>query len=246
MRLGGRLLRQRYALLRERRAIAFVALLALTFLLLSFAVHTPQLLRMDRAVTLEVQDAGNDGLTRLARGFTFLGNIPVLIAVALAAAVFLLYERRPRAALLSVATLLSLPLNYLIKELIGRPRPDGELINVLLPTVGLSFPSGHAMGSVMVYGFLAFLAWVHVAAPGPRRFWTVTLALVPLGVSLSRVYVGAHWLSDVIGGWVAGLGLVLLLAEIYQVSAKQELAPRTRAARHGETRVRPHPNHPAH
>jgi undecaprenyl-diphosphatase len=225
MTVAARGFRRQLARIRENRAIGFLAVLSILFLALSLAAHTPELLRLDRGVTLLLQRARSPWLDQAAVGCTFLGNGATLVIAGLLAAVLFLAIRRPWAALLCAATLLGLPLNMWIKELIGRVRPDETLVSVVLPAVGLSFPSGHAMVSLLFYGYLALMAWIHLRHRVWRRFWTLGFALIALCISVSRVYLGVHWFSDVIGGWTAGLLLLLLLAEIYKVAAVRELAP---------------------
>lgn len=217
--------RQRLARIRENRAIFFLAVLSVVFLALSLAAHSPELLHLDRGITRAVQRGRVAWLDEIALAFTFLGNGGTLVVAGLSGAFLFLASRRPWAALLCAATLLGLPLNMGIKELVGRARPSDELVSVVLPAVGLSFPSGHAMVSVLFYGYLALMAWIHLRHRVWRRFWTTGFVVVAICVSLSRVYLGVHWFSDVVGGWTAGLFLLLILAEIYKVAAPGELAP---------------------
>jgi membrane-associated phospholipid phosphatase len=226
----------RLARLRENKALPFLAGAAVVFLALSIAVHSPGLLSVDRAITLTIQRSGNDAVTRVASAFTFLGNTTTLIIIgAFTVATFTLF-RKPWAALLTAATLLSLPLNILLKGFVGRPRPTGDLVDVLLPAVGLSFPSGHAMASVAFFGFLALMAWVHLPRRKRRTFFVTAFLLIAVCISLSRIYVGAHWFSDVLGGWTAGSFFLLLLAEIYKVAANAELKPPPMSEAHAPAR----------
>src|SRR5437762_635231 len=89
---------------------------------------------------------------------------------------------------------------FLRLSVVGRPRPSHDLVDVLLPALGLSFPSGHAMAAVMFYGFFALMAWVHHPQRKRRLFFVTAFVLIAVCISLSRIYVGAHWLSDVLGG----------------------------------------------
>ena len=220
----------RLARLRERRALYLLALLLVGFLSLSLLAHSPALLNLDQVVTRTLQSARAGWVDRLAIAATTAGNGATLAVVAVGAALVLLGSRRPRAALFCIATLAGIPLNVLIKNLVGRVRPTSEVVDVILPAVGLSYPSGHAMASVMVYGFLALMAWIHIVRAGPRRLVTLTLVGVAGAISLSRIYLGAHWLSDVLGGWAAGLLLLLLLGQAYHAVEGSELAPPPAAA----------------
>jgi undecaprenyl-diphosphatase len=110
------------------------------------------------------------------------------------------------------ATLLPPIVNVIIKEYIRRPRPTIDLVNVLNILDSYSFPSGHVMFYVGFYGFLWFLVYTLL-----KRSWRRTALLVFLGifialVGMSRIYLGQHWASDVLGAYLLGsLTLVVIL-----------------------------------
>ncbi len=139
----------------------------------------------------------------------------------------LLFDRkeRPITAIMCARTPLGILLNVALKEIVERPRPTAERVQVLTDTWGTSFPSGHAMASAILYGFLATMAWVFIRGRKRRATATLALVLTAVLVGLSRVYLGAHWLSDVVGGWAAGLFCMLVLVEIHKRWAKAELRP---------------------
>lgn len=108
------------------------------------------------------------------------------------------------ASLMSVAGLAV----WLLKELISRPRPSGELVQLLSERSGPSFPSGHTTLIIVFCGFLFYLAPRLVKQPvviGILRFLLIALILL---MGVSRIYLGAHWASDVLGGLFLG-GLIL-------------------------------------
>lgn len=105
--------------------------------------------------------------------------------------------------------------NYVLKTVTGRARPTEPLVEVLLPHAGKSFPSGHVMFYTVFFGFLFFLAWTRLPrSPLRKGILVVTGALVAL-VAPSRVYIGAHWLSDVVAGHLVSLIVLLAGIEIY-------------------------------
>lgn len=219
-------LRARLALLRENRALLILFVLFLFFLALSLIANSTGLLRADVGVTQRVQRLEGDPLVSAARLFTHLGSAVPLALLSLPPFIWLLRGgRRWGAGLLVLAVVFGHPLNYLIKALINRPRPTSEAVSVFMPSIGTSFPSGHAMTAVMVFGFLAVMASIHLSHRHARHLWVTLFILMALAISLSRVYLGAHFLSDIVGGWTAGLFFVLLWTEAYKLFAKAELAP---------------------
>ena len=106
--------------------------------------------------------------------------------------------------------------NQLLKLLIGRPRPSSTLVNVAGTFHYESFPSGHVVFFVEFFGFLFFLAYV-LLKRGPLRHASLMVSglLIAL-VGVSRVYLGAHWPSDVLGAYLAGGIWLMLMIEVYR------------------------------
>lgn len=142
-------------------------------------------------------------LTPTMRLVTTLGSgatlAPVILVVGLALA-----ARRRRwgpMVLLASAYLGSLAVYNAVKVLVGRPRPTGAQVVV---ATGYAFPSGHAMQSAAVAGALAVLGCRATSRPAGRvAVWSVA-ALFGFLVGCSRLYLGVHWTSDVLAGWVLG------------------------------------------
>ena len=106
-------------------------------------------------------------------------------------------------------------LNYWLKLLVDRPRPGDELLGG-----GLSFPSGHAVYAVVLFGFLYYLVPRLAGQPLVIRVVQPALVLLILLMGASRVYLGAHWPSDILGSFLFG-GLLLALAiSLYNNQAK--------------------------
>jgi undecaprenyl-diphosphatase len=142
--------------------------------------------------------------------FTHLGDPRTVISVVVVGMlIFWLAGRRRTALVLLLASLLGLGISQSCKYLIKRERPDVAWRVVARPHTP-SFPSGHSLNSMAIYGTLALLAARHLR----RRFLTgVVLVLgflLPVAIGASRPYLGVHYPSDVLAGWTAGLACALL------------------------------------
>ncbi len=132
------------------------------------------------------------------------GTLPgILITLAFAAA--FLFLKRPWESLLVIITFVPRALREALAEAVARPRPSSSLVQVRDYVSGYSFPSGHATAAFVVYGTLFLLAGALIAHPGLRLLFRVACVSMIILTGLARVYVGAHWPSDVVGGFVYGL-----------------------------------------
>jgi undecaprenyl-diphosphatase len=154
----------------------------------------------------------------LAKFGSWKGMVPATVLI-----VLLLARARHRAEAIGfgVAMLVADGLHTTLKLLFRRPRPNVEW--ALATETSFSFPSGHALVAVVFYGMLVFMAW-RLLRPGAARIAFMALA-VTLGVmtGVCRVYLGVHYPSDVLAGFIAG-GVWLAAA----ITATQVLQPATK------------------
>lgn len=167
------------------------------------------------AESFRVHADANPVLLDFFRVLTHAGDGRTLTLLALAGVAVSLALRRYRLALtwLIVTGGASL-LSDGLKEAINRPRPPLVLRDSSVDVHNPSFPSGHSLGAMVCYGMLGYSL-----RPGrSRRFGIVLLALLVLGIGLSRLYLRAHFGSDVVAGFVVGLGwLALCLAGMWSL-----------------------------
>ncbi len=218
--LGGRL--------RPGRALGLALTLQLVALALAgwaFGVVVQDVLsgggasRIDVPITRALLDRQVEWLANTMRVVTTTGSVGVLTAAVLTVGVA---ARRVSSSglpllILGVALAGAVLLSDAVKPLVGRPRPD--MASVVVRGEGFAFPSGHATHSIAVYGGLAYVAagWFRTWSAKVAA-WTVALGAILL-VGFSRVYLGSHWATDVLGGYA--LGAVWLAAVLVTTSAVQ-------------------------
>lgn len=158
---------------------------------------------MDRRVTHAVRRLHRPGLDLFVRRFTRIGSQYFLIPTSILAAGFLILAGLGRpAAFVGGAMLFGWIWSPLLKRGFRRGRPD--LWPALATEASHSFPSGHATMSTIFFGALAVSLSPFLFGPARVALWTGCLLLVA-AVAMSRVYLGAHWLSDVIAGILLGI-----------------------------------------
>ena len=176
---------------------------ALVVLALAVSVSTgSHLLELDVASVRTVHVLAFDEATVLAGGITDLAATRTLLGLAALAAVALLVRGHWHGALaISLSVLATQAIVAAIKAIVERGRPPGS--DALIEPAGYAFPSAHAAGSMAVYGLLALLV---LRRPGGRvRIVAAVLALaLVVAIGTTRVYLGAHYPSDVIAGWLVG------------------------------------------
>jgi undecaprenyl-diphosphatase len=154
-------------------------------------------------------DVWRGSLDTLMLACTRWGNVVPMAVVSAGVALLLLLVRHAKEArYLTLGVGGGLVLNLLLKELFHRARPGADLVYLLPSLSSLSFPSGHTMGTTSVVGSLVVILHV-VKAPRGARLASVLLGSAAIvGVGLSRVYLGAHYPSDVLGGFLAAAAWV--------------------------------------
>ncbi|CAN5123555.1 hypothetical protein BH20VER2_BH20VER2_09230 [soil metagenome] len=157
----------------------------------------------DQHATEWVQHYASAGLTNAASVVSYFGSVVVLTSFSSACALLLMSWRLWERLLgLALTMLGGSALNVLLKHSFQRARPNWEDPLVTLHT--FSFPSAHAMGSTLFYGFLALLLMHHAGRWTRRVMVAISAATVIIAISLTRIYLGAHYLSDVLAAFAAG------------------------------------------
>ncbi len=210
--------------------LGIYALLFVLFALLATFVHFHPVLGIDVTITREFQENQAPWLSWLMTAISYIGYQSWLSIglVVLAVVIFWIVDLRLEAIIIAVVYALSGLLNALIKIIVNRPRPNASVVEVFRAATGQSFPSGHVMSYVAFWGLLFTFG---VILFDGRRWWRIALLVISaffvVMVGPSRIYLGAHWASDVLGAYLIETALIGIALFIYlQLDQRGVLAPR--------------------
>ena len=203
----------------NRRLTTLIILLLVCAGVLSLAAHLFVVFPFDLKITHELQEIQNPIFAAIMQGVSELGE-PWFeaILIVMVSAIFAARRLWLEAAFV-VATASSVVLTSVIKVLVARPRPPLFPLNpadFFLLINQFSFPSGHVLFFVVFFGFVGYLAWLHLSGHSRSIVIMVCGALILL-IAPSRIYLGAHWASDVIGSYVIGVLWLIILVLAYQL-----------------------------
>ncbi len=210
---------RRRAVRRLLRAQTLYTVMLAAFAVLALFAHLNKYFAWDLKAAHWLQSLKIPWLFNLMVFVSIFGNrwIPWAIAT-LTVIAFLVFRKRSEAFALVLSAGGGQLLNFLIKTLVGRPRPTHDLVRVHRDIPTQSFPSGHVTFYVCYFGFLFFVAYALLPINATaRRLVLALIALPVMLVGFSRVYLGAHWPSDTLGAYaLSGVWLAFSL-QMYRI-----------------------------
>ena len=202
----------RYGVLAASAVVVVAGTVGL-IILADAATESDGLAAFDPELTADAVSHRTPVLTAIARTLTFIGSAAVLVPLTVVAALVLWRWTRSwrSSAVLVLAMIVSTVLTSVLKALIGRARPDTAL--VLGPvSETFAFPSGHTLNSTVFFLTLAALVCARINSRRTRTAVLAVAVVLSIGVGLSRVYLGYHWATDVVAGWIVAIvWLVIVL-----------------------------------
>jgi membrane-associated phospholipid phosphatase len=195
---------------------AKLVLLAGAFALLIFSVETRLSFAIDLQLTRTIQLINLPFFAPLMSLVSWPGFGPQ--AMIIAGLIILLIYRFGlcwEAVTALIAALFSAALNLLVKNLIQRPRPLPGVVNVIEMLNSYSFPSGHVMFYVSFFGFIGFLAFSLLKPSLMRSLLLALFGGLIILIGISRIYLGEHWASDVLGAYLLGCLTLVLTIRLY-------------------------------
>ncbi|WP_160292144.1 phosphatase PAP2 family protein [Pedobacter lusitanus] len=171
---------------------------------------------LDLKISAAVQSIQSPELDRVMILISWFGAFPVPMFMGLLIAIIFYLFKFRREALFVVLTFVSGAISSIIKIIVNRPRPTVNLVRIVEVAKQQSFPSGHMLFYTIFFGFLLVLMWNFKQLNSWLRAGvSVISAFLILTIPFSRIYLGAHWFTDVLGGFILGLICLYIIGAFY-------------------------------
>lgn len=188
---------------------------AVLFTIITYFIFNNQINHLDTLVHSYILGIRNKNLTSILLTITNISSAYALIVLSILLLIIIKEKKIP--LLITLNLICSYALNAFAKVIFTRPRPIG--IN-LIEESGFSYPSGHSMVSMAYYGFIAYLIYKKQTNKLIKTIIIVSLLLTILLVGFSRIYLGVHYLSDVIGGFLLSIVYLMIFIKYSKIEKK--------------------------
>ncbi len=193
------------------KKILLIIFLLLIFIINTIFVITYKNLSIDSTIYKFIFSINNESITKIMKFITFFGSTIFMVLLSILVFTYLLIKKKNRDAYCSVSLIIiSTLLNNIVKLIIRRPRP--EYITVIEKSY--SYPSGHMMASVTMYGFLIYLISKSKLSNKRKKVLEILIATLIIMIGISRIYLGAHYFSDIFGAFILSTILLVIFCLI--------------------------------
>lgn len=207
----------------KRKVISWISIIVcfLIFLFVFLSIIKNNSVFFDETIISFIEGIRNNTLTSICKVITYLGEAKIILIVAvLLGAYYYFVKKNKQRGILVVFNMVNVAvLNQGIKMLVKRPRP----LNMLVEETGYSFPSGHSMISMGFYGLLIYFVNTSKLSKTKKIIYTIILSFVILAVGFSRIYLCAHYPSDIIGGYMITLSYLILFVMLFNKYIKKDI-----------------------
>ncbi|RDI43136.1 phosphatase PAP2 family protein [Falsibacillus pallidus] len=181
---------------------ALIIIFTKSFLEIADDYNESEIRHFDSFVIAGVQGHVSPFWTKVMVSISFLGSVRWIMILSIATALILfLFKHRLLCLYVIFTVSLGGAFNWILKSIFQRQRPD---IEPIIEEQGYSFPSGHSMGSFIFYGALAFIIFKLYEHRLAKAAGVLLVSLLVLAIGISRIYLGVHYPSDIVGGYTAG------------------------------------------
>lgn len=195
-----------------------LSILIISFIILLVLVKLEKTMNIDTNIYNFIIKIKRDELTRIIKAITNLGDTLIIITIIILS--FLLFKNKIYPKLITANIVGVVLLNQTLKHLVMRQRPD-QLWHLVEET-GFSFPSGHSMAAFGFYGYFIYLINISKLNKKIKVILTSILSIIILLIGLSRVYLGVHYISDVVAGFIMSFIYILIFTTITKKYLKHE------------------------
>jgi membrane-associated phospholipid phosphatase len=196
-----------------------LAALLISLLLISVFAHKYTRFPGDLFLSLHIQAFDYSFVKQFMKVVSQIGGGQIATILLLIAAILLWVKHRRFDSLLLIGAGVLSSTDRLLKILVDRPRPSPDLVSVIDLNHSGSFPSGHATFAMTFFGALFYFSSIYINRPLLKRLIQIGSVAIILLTGISRIYLGAHWPSDVLGGYLLG-GLILAILVLLHRKAR--------------------------
>ena len=189
----------------KKRSVILTGGLLVLFIVLTILVVLGLTKEFDEVVYAMVRSLESHFFDKYFIYITKMGNETTIIGLVI---VLLLLLKNKERMLVIMSTVLSVISNQIIKHIVRRPRPD---VLKLIKQGGYSFPSGHSMISVAVYGLLMYFVLTKIKNKYLKYGISILLGILIISIGISRIYVGVHYVSDVLSGFILAIFELIII-----------------------------------
>ena len=158
----------------------------------------------------------SDFMTNVMKGITFLGSVKFIIIINVLLFIYSMVKKKYNLLLITISSITSPIVNNILKVIFKRPRP---IIINMIEERSYSFPSGHSMISILFYGSIIYL--LNKYKIKHCKLISIILSMLILLIGISRIYLGVHYPSDVLGGYLTAGICLTIITLIYKKKCKE-------------------------